>query len=138
MKVAMLLSAAVTTFAFIGCAQAALIPESTADIQRCHAWAETHNGTPNYEHAIVRCEALNNCMVYHSDNNEELRECTFAAESGFLRATSGHQAQGPYGVDQAQVYQAPSGVVTPAVTNVADSHYETIPGNKGWKNSTQE
>jgi hypothetical protein len=124
MKVSMLLSTAITTFLWVGHTRADLIPEPTADIRTCQAWAETHKGTIHYEPAAARCLALANCMENRSANRAELRECIFEAES---------QYESEIAERQSQAVTAPSDLNVPIVTEASGSDIELNPAGKGYE-----
>jgi hypothetical protein len=121
MKSSLLLSVAMATLLQIGAASAQdIIPSINASPNECRSWAETQN--PTYKtHAHGRCQAIEKCWRDQSDNQNDLRECLFAAESNFQRATAGVAPQG-----------SEMGVETPVATEVADSAYDHPEREKGW------
>jgi len=126
MKYSLLLSVAAATSLHMGAASAQVIPPMGASADECHNWAEAQEDPTYRAHAGKRCRAIVNCMRDQSDNDNNLRECLFAAESDFQRATSTGLPQGPE-----------MGVETPAATEVADSAYDHPDRGKGWEFTDQ-
>lgn len=122
MKLSLLLSVAAATLLQMGAVSAqSIIPSIDASSEECHNWAEAQEDPTYKAHAYKRCQALKNCMENQSDNQNDLRECRFAAESNFQRATAGVLPQG-----------SEMGVETPVATEVADSAYDHPDRRKGW------
>lgn len=125
MKSSLLLSVAAATLLQMGAASAQnVIPSMDASPNECRSWAERQNLIYK-THAYGRCQAIEKCWRDQSDNDNNLRECLFAAESNFQRARNGGLPQG-----------AEMGVETPVATEVADSAYDH-PERKGWEFTDQ-
>jgi enterochelin esterase-like enzyme len=122
MKSSLLLSVAAATLLQMGVVSAqSVIPSINVTPNECRSWAEAL-GDPTYKaHAQKRCRAIETCWRDQSDNQNDLRECLFAAESNFQRARAGVLPQG-----------AEMGVETPVATEVADSAYDHPDRGKGW------
>ncbi|MBL8676980.1 MAG: hypothetical protein JNJ47_06135 [Alphaproteobacteria bacterium] len=122
MKLSLLLSvAAATMFQIEALSAEGIIPSTDVSSEECHNWAEAQEDPTYKTHAHKRCQAIVNCMENQSDNQNDLRECLFAAESSFQRATAGVLPQG-----------SEMGVETPVATEVADSAYDHPERGKGW------
>lgn len=122
MKLSLLLSVAAATLLQIGAVSAqSIIPSTDVSPEECRNWAEAQEDPTYKAHAYKRCQEVTNCMENQSDNQNDLRECLFAAESNFQRATAGALPQG-----------SEMGVETPVATEVADSAYDHPERDKGW------
>ena len=122
MKISIFLSAAVTAFVWVNSTHAEeLFPEP--DIQKCQAWAETHQGTIHYEPASKYCLALDDCLRNRSSSRVELDECVAEAKHEYNREISGRLPESA---------AAPSDLNIPIKTERANSEYERAVG-KGFE-----
>lgn len=123
MKISIFLSAAVTAFVWVNPAHTDLIPESTADVQKCQGWAETLQGTIHYEPATKRCQALDDCLRNRSSSAVEYNECVAEAEHEYNREISGRLPE---------TATAPTDLNVSISTERYNSEYERKP-EKGWE-----
>jgi hypothetical protein len=94
MKVSIFASTVFAMTAWVSYANAEdIVPESTATLKECQAWAVSHQGTPLYVHANKRCEELKNCVDNESTGQLQLRACMAQAESQFYNAVNLLQPQ---------------------------------------------
>lgn len=127
MKSSLILSVAAVTLLQIGTVTAQdVIPSKDVSPQECRNWAETLEDSSAKAQAHKRCRAIEKCWRDQSDNENDLRECLFAAESDFQRGTAGVLPEG-----------AEMGVETPVATEVADSAYDHPERGKGWEFTDQ-
>ena len=127
MKISILVSCGALALIYAGQASAQdVIPELTASSDVCHSWAYSQTDPTYKASAKKRCHAIVTCMADKSYNQNDLRECLFAAESTFQRETSTGLPQGPS-----------MGIETPATTEVADSAYDHPMRDKGWEYTDQ-
>ncbi|MBY0272269.1 MAG: hypothetical protein K2X02_02470 [Alphaproteobacteria bacterium] len=127
MKSSLLLSVAAATLLQMGAASAQdAIPSMDVSPNECRTWAESIENPAYKAHAQSRCQAIEECWRDKSDNQNDLRECLFAAESNFQRARAGVIPQG-----------SEMGVETPVATEVADSAYDHPERGKGWEFTDQ-
>jgi len=127
MKSSLLLSVAAATLLQMNVASAQnVIPSINASPNECRSWAERQNLTYK-THAHGRCQAIERCWRDQSDNQNNLDECLFAAESQFQRAINGNL---PFPGSS-------GGVETPVATEVADSAYDHPERGKGWEFTDQ-
>ncbi len=128
MKSSLLLSVAAATLLQMGVASAQdVVPSMDVSPNECRSWAEAQTNPIYKGHAQKRCQAIEKCWRDQSDNQNDLRECLFAAESNFQRARVGGVA--PQGAEM--------GVETPVATEVADSAYDHPDRGKGWEFTDQ-
>lgn len=127
MKPSLILSVAVVTLLQVGVASAQdVIPSKDVSPQECREWAEKLEDPTTKAQAHKRCRAIKECWENQSDNQNDLSECLFAAESTFQRGVAGVPPQG-----------AEMGVETPVATEVADSAYDHPDRRKGWEYTDQ-
>jgi hypothetical protein len=136
MKISTSLSVAVATFALMGTVQA--VPDPMASLSACMSWAEDHKDTDAFIPASKRCYSLKECNTNHSDNAEEFRNCSFQAEETYRAEMEMIEGTGIEKVSGPGPAPVPVNMVTPVGTNPANSHYETDPTRKGYKESAQE
>lgn len=134
MKVSIFASTVFAMTAWVSYANAEdIVPESTATLKECQAWAVSHQGTALYVHANKRCEELKNCMEHKSTGQLDLRACMAEVQSQYLNAKNLLQ---PQTRPQAQL-EPPHRLEENAVTNAANSDYNLLGEGKGFRNNNQ-
>lgn len=134
MKVSIFASTVFAMTAWVSYANAEdIVPESTATLKECQAWAASHQGTALYAHANKRCEELRNCVDNESTGQLQLRACMAQAESQFYNAVNLLQ---PQTRPQAQLDQTHR-LEKDAITNAANSDYNLLGEGKGFRNNNQ-
>lgn len=127
MKSSLILSVAAVTLLQVGAASAQdVIPSKDVSPQECHNWAKDQKDPTDRAQAHKRCQAIEDCWRNQSDNENDVRECLFAAEKDFQ---SGAAEALPEGAEM--------GVETPVATEVADSAYDHPERGKGWEYTDQ-